>query len=231
MSYCVNCGVKLAKSEHKCPLCETIVVNPNVDINNIEEAYPNRIEIHTPKINWKYLFKLFNMFLIVFGLTTVLCDLFIIGKITWSLYVLASTSYVGIVLFFMLLKNKYLSLIIWLLSTELLIFLIAYLNNGMNWFLFLVMPFLFIFGIFCLIILWIIKRKNKNLIRILSFVFFFCALSIIAIEILIDLYSFKEIDLYWSIFVTLPIILISALFIIISCNKKLLNEIKQRIFV
>ncbi|MDD2625852.1 MAG: hypothetical protein GX032_00850 [Tenericutes bacterium] len=231
MSYCVNCGVKLSKSEHKCPLCGTIVVNPNIDINNIEEAYPDRIEIHNPKINWKYLFNLFNMFLIVFGLTTVLCDLFIIGKITWSLYVLASTAYVGIVLFFMFLKNKYISLIIWLLSTELFIFLIAYLNNGMSWFLYLVMPFLFIFGIFCLIILWIIKRKNKNLIRILSFVLFFCALSIIVIEILIDLYNFKTIDLYWSIFVTLPILLISIVFIVISCNKKMLEEIKQRIFI
>ncbi len=29
MSYCVNCGVELQKSEPRCPLCGTEVVNPN----------------------------------------------------------------------------------------------------------------------------------------------------------------------------------------------------------
>ena len=29
MSYCVNCGVELQKSEPRCPLCGTEVLNPN----------------------------------------------------------------------------------------------------------------------------------------------------------------------------------------------------------
>ena len=31
MAYCVNCGVKLATSEKKCPLCFTPIYHPNID--------------------------------------------------------------------------------------------------------------------------------------------------------------------------------------------------------
>ena len=29
MSYCVNCGVELQAAAERCPLCNTIVINPN----------------------------------------------------------------------------------------------------------------------------------------------------------------------------------------------------------
>ena len=29
MSYCVNCGVELQADAEKCPLCNTVVINPN----------------------------------------------------------------------------------------------------------------------------------------------------------------------------------------------------------
>jgi len=44
MSYCVNCGVKLKSSEKKCPLCKTVVINPNKHDNIYEASYPKRIE-------------------------------------------------------------------------------------------------------------------------------------------------------------------------------------------
>ena len=44
MSYCVNCGVKLAKSEKKCPLCNTKVINPNLSNDTFEPAYPCIVE-------------------------------------------------------------------------------------------------------------------------------------------------------------------------------------------
>ena len=40
MSYCVNCGVKLASSERKCPLCNTVVYNPNIKEDNYYPNYP-----------------------------------------------------------------------------------------------------------------------------------------------------------------------------------------------
>ena len=38
--YCVNCGVKLADTEEKCPLCQTVVYHPQLQQEKVEPLYP-----------------------------------------------------------------------------------------------------------------------------------------------------------------------------------------------
>ena len=38
--YCVNCGVKLADTEKKCPLCNTAVCHPEIKTPETEPLYP-----------------------------------------------------------------------------------------------------------------------------------------------------------------------------------------------
>lgn len=38
--YCVKCGVRLADSEKKCPLCSTVVYHPELTRENATELYP-----------------------------------------------------------------------------------------------------------------------------------------------------------------------------------------------
>lgn len=38
--YCVNCGVRLADTEKKCPLCETVVYHPEVKQGSMKPLYP-----------------------------------------------------------------------------------------------------------------------------------------------------------------------------------------------
>ena len=38
--YCVKCGVQLADTENKCPLCQTVVYHPNVTRPDAKELYP-----------------------------------------------------------------------------------------------------------------------------------------------------------------------------------------------
>ena len=39
--YCVKCGVKLANTESKCPLCNTAVYHPDIQREAAEPLYPN----------------------------------------------------------------------------------------------------------------------------------------------------------------------------------------------
>ena len=39
--YCVNCGVKLADTEKKCPLCGTVVYHPEITREKVRELYPS----------------------------------------------------------------------------------------------------------------------------------------------------------------------------------------------
>lgn len=230
MSYCVNCGVKLAKSENVCPLCNTKVINPNKLKEEYIPAYSNKIE-KIKTINYKFLAKLIILILLTIALITVLCDLIITKSISWSIYVVCAILHLSSYLIFAFKKSIYISYAVIFITTELLLFVIAYLNNGMHWYIYLVLPFVFIFWSYVVICTRIIKKKNKGLLRRFVMCLLFSAFALIGIESGIDLFKNNELNYTWSLYAALPIIIISILLFLLSFNRKLIEEIKQRIFI
>ena len=87
--YCVKCGVKLADSEMKCPLCNTIVSHP--DFENIagEKLYPSN-KMPTGGSGSK---GIQGMILFLFFIPVFVCfiaDMNIDGKLEWAGYVLGA---------------------------------------------------------------------------------------------------------------------------------------------
>lgn len=229
MSYCVNCGVKLKNSEKKCPLCNTKVINPNNLDNEYEPVYSNRIE-NFKKINYKYLSKIIILVLMITSFLVLLVDYVCSKNITWSLYVVVSILYLGTHLSFTVIKNIYISLIIHLLSTELFMLFIAYMTSGMHWYLYLILPFIFIVWIYVMLVTYLIKRKG-NLLKRISLCLLFSGLTVIAVEACIDLFRFNVINYKWSLYAAFPITIISTLIFILSYSKRIVDEIKQRMFI
>ncbi|HHT54399.1 MAG TPA: zinc ribbon domain-containing protein [Clostridiales bacterium] len=85
--YCVKCGVELADSEKKCPLCGTQVYHPDIVPAEAEGPYPpfqNTAEVLNPR---GVLFVLTVLFLIIAAIC-LLCDWNLSGsRIVWSGYV------------------------------------------------------------------------------------------------------------------------------------------------
>lgn len=84
--YCINCGVKLADSEKKCPLCGTTVYHPDIPRPQGRPLYPVDRYPSTevkPKAAQGVILFLFLVPLI----TTLLIDLRVNRCITWSGYV------------------------------------------------------------------------------------------------------------------------------------------------
>lgn len=219
MAYCVNCGVKLAKTEKKCPLCNTIVLNPKKSNEVYKPAYSNKVE-NFKKINYKYISKLITIILMILGIISVICNYIISGQITWSIYVICSIIYLVCQMTFMTNKKLFLSMVIELISTELFLLVIAYLNNGMQWYLYLVLPFIFAIWLFIVLCIFLIKRKTKSLLRRISACFIFGSVELLIIEIFIDLYSRSTISLTWSVYAMLPLTIVGTLIFILSFNKK-----------
>lgn len=230
MSYCVNCGVKLKESEKVCPLCNTKVINPNNLKPEFIPAYSQNIE-KAKKVNKKYLCFLITIILMGVTIITVLCNLIFTGNITWSIYVVASILFLNSKLSFVLFKNKFFPLFIDLLTTETLIYVIAYLNNGLHWFYYLVCPFIFIIWIYIILCTFVLSKKKYNLLRRFSVAFSFISVILLIIESCIDMYKYEKITINWSIYAILPIIIIGTILFLISYNRKLIEEIKQRIFI
>lgn len=91
MSYCVNCGVELEKSEKKCPLCGVLVQNPTIQKQKEERLYPDFI---VQRKNTSYFtvnrIKMYSYLLAFPFFLTLFLNLLINRAITWSIYTMAS---------------------------------------------------------------------------------------------------------------------------------------------
>lgn len=97
--YCVNCGVKLADTEKRCPLCGVTAWHPEMVPGGEEPLYPeNRYPAHQVSSRGA-LIIVTTLFLLPFFIT-LLCDLQLSGAVTWSGFVMGGlmVAYVFLVL-------------------------------------------------------------------------------------------------------------------------------------
>ncbi len=94
MSYCVECGVELADYHDKCPLCNTVVNNPNHQIDFSQNEYPVFKKHHAITNRRKVVRRLvgfiLSMCFMMMALIPMLIDLMVNSTITWSTYPLFS---------------------------------------------------------------------------------------------------------------------------------------------
>ncbi len=97
--YCINCGVKLADSEKRCPLCGTIPFHPDFVRQEGETLYPvDRVPKF--KAGKGAVLAAITLLLLIPIFVTLICDVSIHGGVTWSGYVVGGIAllYVAAVL-------------------------------------------------------------------------------------------------------------------------------------
>ena len=222
---CKNCNVKVASYLEKCPLCGD-KLNDNITYDN---PYNSQIERFSKKVNTIYFTKLVYKLLIFSSLIVMLINYLINKKINWSLYVLFSSIYISSFYTFIILKNKKAALFINIFCLELLLFMISYLTNSVNWFIFLVGPIIFLITLF--VYLNIYLTSNDNILRNFSCLILYILICLILINGLIKIYNTNVFEITWSIYTTIVLSIISLISFILSFNKKITNEFEKRFFI
>ena len=92
--YCINCGVKLADSEKRCPLCGTVPFHPDFVRQEGEALYPTD-RVPKFKAGKGAVLTAITLLLLIPIFVTLICDVSIHSAITWSGYVVG-----GIVLLY-----------------------------------------------------------------------------------------------------------------------------------
>jgi hypothetical protein len=87
--YCVQCGVKLADTEARCPLCGTRVFHPDIFREAGERLYPPQKYPSASKRNF-VLQVLFTAAVLLPFIIVFLCDMQFNGEVTWSGYVMGA---------------------------------------------------------------------------------------------------------------------------------------------
>ncbi len=235
MSYCVECGVKLAPSEPKCPLCGTPVLHPEKAWEKPESMpYPNRVEPAIRRIDRLYARRLSVYLLLVPAVTVLLLDLIDGVRLYWSLYVTGALAFAWcwlLVPVFYKFKRPYAYIAVDAASAYAYLLLIAALTDGLRWYLGLVLPLLVLLAVAVQLSLLAARRLELRALDRTALIIVLAAVFLIGLEFIVDLYAFGGLAFSWSVYAAIPILVIAGMFVYLQRNAALREEIRKRLFL
>ena len=228
--YCIKCGVKLADSEKKCPLCDTAVCHPDFELSSERPLYPRD---KMPKSN-SGSNALNGVVIVLFLVPMLVCffaDWFLDGKLEWFGYVAGA----------LLLSYVAFALPLWFKKPNPVIFVpcdfvgiglyLSYINlvtNG-NWFMSFAFPLV---GGLCLItctVVTLIYYLRRGKLYILGGAFMVLGVFMLLIEFLIKI-TFGLHFIGWSIYPLVVLLLFGGLLIYLAINSAAREMIERKIF-
>lgn len=246
MSYCVNCGVKLAESEAKCPLCQCPVVNPmelqqeSGVTTEAERPYPKRRDSLKNIVDRSFVVSVASILYAIPLLVCLLVDWMLDGVFSWS--VIAT---VGIFLswgiFFLpvLLEKKYFALYT---AADLGLLLVLFVTIGWytgnyGWIWVLGIPIaVLLYGICNLLaylrMFGVLQRKLYLSATVLALSGLLC----VVVEILEWIYETKILQLpkqfeFWSVIVFISCFVIAGVLCYIEKKKRLKKSLQKNLHI
>ena len=231
MSYCVNCGVELDKGLKACPLCSVPVINPGEAHIESTSSYPN-IPVEGVKSRQRDLILPVTLLLLIPVFITLLSDYLTSGRISWSIFVVSSLALVWIFLippFSMSKPRLLLCLTIDWISLLVFLYILSLVTGG-EWLVPLALPVSLSLGVVVLGLATLFKYVDmRKLVRI-SISMFATAAFLIITELIIDMY-FEQPGLpTWSSYAAIILTITAVVFLSINRNKRLKQDLKERLF-
>ncbi len=230
MAYCVKCGVELAETEKKCPLCSTRIESIQKSTAP-RRAYPPKREKIAGRSPGAAIVVL--LFLLIPALICIINDFRADGVLGWSLHLLAAEAciYTYVIPPLYLKKQKALiSLSMDVTVTGLALTLIGYLTHNTSWLLPLGIPLSLLAG---LLIFGLIKISKTCLATLHKIAIGMAALGLVSAitEALSTEYLYRSLFLNWSLYVMAPLAVVAGILTYIEHDKAIKDKIARRIFI
>lgn len=234
MSYCVNCGVKLAESEKICPLCSTPVINPNAGQREYYAPYPSRVEHHAGAVN-KAFVALLGIFILLIPISVGLIFQIISGfEHTWPIYVYGGCAIAFFAVLFPLYFKKphiYIYLVVNGVSTALYALLIAALGGGvLSWYLPLALPIIALIFTVTAVCVLICRIKRLGILPKTAIVLYIVAAATVLLEVILAISAYNAFRLVWCWYVLAVLCIIATVLFIINSRPDFADQIRRRLF-
>lgn len=234
MSYCVNCGVELETSIKKCPLCNTIVINPNelqsdTAAENGELSFPSKIGIVEP-IERKDLAVVITVVLSCTAVSCLLLNYLMWKANQWSLLVLGFCGLMWVMFVPPLLIRNMRKRIMVLFNGVMVcvyIGLIGIFTDSSEWVVDLGIPITL--AVLALVELFLTVANYKRSFAVLACLFFMEAAALcISIELLVNHALGHPLAIRWSAIVLTVCAIITVALATMFSRRRVRNEIKRR---
>lgn len=232
MSYCVHCGVKLAPSETRCPLCQTPVVDPVTPYDpSVPKEFPTRVREQHLEINPGATLVLAAILLAVPSLICLFVDLLVSGGLTWSPYPIGAFLMIFCAVLPPVLcrRNPFLwSVVVDDAALCLYLWMVEALNGG-AWFHMIVFPVLLLLGVMLLAMAASIHQGILQGLGIPAVGLLLICVVALTVDLLITVTLTDQVRITWSAFVMIPCGIIAAMLIVIHRNNALRSELKRKL--
>ena len=235
MSYCVNCGVELQKSEPRCPLCGTEVINPNeIAEEKPLRPYPSHVEHLDRTVDRRYIASFISLLLLIPLFTTMLANILVSGGLTWSYLVLGGELVLFTVFLLPMIARipRVLYATIDAVAVGVLLLLIRVLTQSdWRWLLLLGLPITGLTAVMC----WFFSLMAAPKCRLPVLLRFTFALTcvgllVVAIDFFIRLYQHDIFWPTWSLYVLFPCLVLASSLLLLNRREKVKEEIRKRFY-
>jgi hypothetical protein len=233
MSYCVNCGVELEKTEKSCPLCGVEVINPAQPYDDkAVRPYPKRLDPINARINRQFIAAVVSICLAFPAVLCLAIDLSLNGSLSWSLYVtgaliLVWTAAVPVYLY----RRPTLTRLFLPVLTALILYLllIASMQKDSSWFYTLALPIVLLLAVLFYLNAWLIIHRKVRGFAIPAMILISTGLMTVGCDIAIGLHLGDTWVPDWSFYVLIPCLAVAMLSLAVARRQSIREEIKKRL--
>ena len=228
--YCIKCGVKLADTERKCPLCNTVVCHPDFMQTAEQPLYPRnkmpKKNAGTKALNGAVILLIFIPMLVCF-----FADLSIDGKMEWFPYVAGALAVFYVIFALPLWFERPNPVIFVPCDFAVIALYLLYINSatGGNWFLRFALPAL---GGICLItctVVTLLHYLRRGKLYILGGAFMALGAFMLLLEFLMKI-TFGLPMIGWSVYPLVVLLLFGGLLIYFAINTAAREIIERKLF-
>lgn len=232
MSYCVHCGVELADSEHECPLCGTPVYDPSSPTRLGHAPFPTPREKETPEVKTSGVFLILTFIFMLPLLLSLVCDLSISGRVSWSGYVMGG---VAVAYFIIVPPCCWHMNPAWFVTIDYaaIAAFLSYIEHrgGGNWFGALCLPLLSIAAAFIVLIIIWTRRRRRGILAIASLCLFSAGVFTLIVEWRLIRTFGSELHFTWSLYPFISCSLFAAILAVINQNEHLKEKLRRKLFI
>lgn len=230
--YCIKCGVELADSEKKCPLCNTHVFHPQLSAADSERLYP--ADQHPPRQvrPWGALTIVTALFLLPMFIT-LLCDYQINGAVTWAGFVIGGllVSYVILVLPLWFRKpNPVVFIPCNFAAIGLLLLYISW-HTGGGWFLSFAFPVTGGIGLIVTAVVALTRYIKKGRLYVFGGAAMTLGAFMPLMELLLNITLDRSPVFIWSLYPLIALWLLGITMLIIAICRPLRESLSKRLFI
>lgn len=235
MSYCVNCGVELERSEQQCPLCGVEVINPKEPADQAaRRPYSNKVAIIQSRVERRYAAFICTLFMALAVCVCLMADLVYAGGITWSGIVICSLVLLWVLVvlpFCYPMLHPALLISMDVCALLLFLFVVNMLDHSADWYQTLALPVAITLGVLALFdtLAWR-SPKVKGWQRY-GVVSASVGVLVMVLEALLDHFNEMAVSLEWSWFVSIPMLALTVLFFLLERKREVKEAIMKRLRV